>query len=343
MEISIGTHTIGENNPAFIVAEVGSNHNHDLEKAKAIIKAARDAGADAVKFQTFKAESHYSKYSPTFEYLQTDTYDLIESLELDRRWHKKLQEHCTELDTVFFSSACDKEAIDDLEKLDVALYKVASFDMVDYDLIDYLAKTGKPIIVSTGMAALEEIELVENVMKENGNDQLILLECTSLYPTPLRLTDLRRIETLSENFECVAGLSDHTQTVHLPMAAVAVGARVIEKHLTLDKNDKGPDHAFALEPHEFKTMVQYIRDFESAYGDGIKNGPREEEKDMWEKGRRSLHVNKDLKAGHILEREDVICKRPGLGIHPKEREHIVGKTLKRDIKEDMWITEHDIE
>jgi len=338
--IQFGDRRIGDGQPCYVVAEIGSNHNNELSLAKESIQAAADAGADAVKFQTFSAKDHYSKYTPGFSYLDdTNTFDLIESLELNREWHLPLKECADKHGIAFFSSPCDKSAVDDLERVGVPAHKVASFDLPDLDLISYIAKTEKPVILSTGMADWADIARGTAVCRESGNDQVILLQCTSLYPAPARLANLVSMSEMREKFSALVGYSDHSLGDHLILAAVALGACLIEKHFTLDRSLEGPDHSFAMEPEELSEMMAKIRDIEAGMGSGEKGGPRQEEREMYEKGRRSLHASCDIPAGTVITREMLAVKRPGYGLSPHLTCSVVGQTAKTDILYDQWITE----
>lgn len=338
-ELRVGNRRIGDGEPCFVIAEIGSNHNQDLSLAFRMIDAAADSGVDAVKFQTFRADNHYSKFTPGFSYLDNaDTHALIKSLELDRTWQAKLKQHAEERDMVFFSSPCDSEAIAGLVELDVDLYKIASFDMTDHRLVRELAATGKPLVISTGMATWSDIQFALDAAGAEGNDQVVLLQCTSLYPAPANLSNLRAMATMRHAFDVLVGYSDHTLGDHVALAAVALGACVIERHFTIDRTLPGPDHAFAIEPAEMSEMMKRLRDIESALGDGLKNGPRAEELEMAQKGRRSLHSLVDIPAGTVIERSMLTVKRPGLGILPSLENEVVGRTARRDIAADHWIT-----
>ena len=335
----IGNKEVGQGSSCYVIAEIGSNHNQDFDLALKTIEEAAKAGVDAVKFQTFRAKDHVSKKSPSIEYLDNvDIHKLIKSLELNRAWQEDLQKHALSFGVDFFSSPCDIDAIRSLEKLDVPAYKVASFDLTDDKLITSLASTGKPVILSTGMATWMDIDLAIQSCKKVGNDQVALLQCTSLYPAPASLSNLRSMKTLRCAFSQVVGYSDHTVGIHIPIAAVAMGASILEKHITLDKTLPGPDHNFALEPKELRQMMIQIREIESAFGDGLKNGPREEEIEMAEKGRRSLHAKVDIKKGEIITDEMISIKRPGKGIEPFMRKYVIGRAAVRDIENDHWIT-----
>lgn len=338
-DVRIGGRWVGDGHPVFITAEVGSNHDQDLGKALRLIDAAAEAGVDAVKFQTFRASSHYSRRTPGFTYLDgQDTYALIESLELDRSWQPRLLEQATGHGIEFFSSPCDVDALLELDALGVPTHKVASFDLPDTGLVGAMARTGKPIVLSTGMATWMDIQLALDAMAAEGNDQAILLQCTSLYPAPAPLANLRAMASMRSAFGTLVGYSDHTLGDQVCIAAVALGACFIEKHFTLDRAAPGPDHSFATEPAELTAMVRRVRDVEAAFGDGRKAGPRPEEREMAAKGRRSLHAGVDIAVGTVIENGMLVVKRPGLGIAPSLRPHVVGRHAARAIERDEWIT-----
>lgn len=330
---------IGDGEPCFVIAEIGSNHNHDMDLAKRLIAAAADAGVDAVKFQTFRAQDHYSKSAPGFSYLNDrNTFDLIKSLELDRTWHAPLKQFAESLDLVFLSSPCDHEAIDELDQLETRAFKVASFDLSDLELIRHMAHTGRPVILSTGMADWMDIQRAVDTCRQEHNEKIILLQCTSLYPAPAHLSNLNAMRVMREAFSVLTGYSDHTEGDQISLAAVALGACVVEKHFTLDRGLPGPDHPFAIEPGPLKRMVSRIREVESSIGDGAKIGPREEEREMFDKGRRSLHAKVRISKGTRITPEMLTIKRPGLGIQPHLADVIVGRVAQADIEEDQWIT-----
>jgi sialic acid synthase SpsE len=329
---------IGEEQPCYVIAEIGSNHNGNFDMACEMIEKAADAGVNAVKFQTFKAKEHYSKKTPKIDLYKEGIYELIEKLEIDRSWHPKLADLCSKLKIDFLDSPCDKEAIDIAVSVGMPLIKIASYDMVDGRLVKEIAKTGKGVMFSTGMSTTAEIEAAVNICRENGNDNIIILQCTSLYPAPVHLTNLKAMNTISNMFGVITGYSDHTLGDYIPCAAVAMGAKVIEKHYTLGRHLPGPDHNFAIEPGELKLMVQRIRDIESAFGDGIKNGPRPEEMELYTKARRSIIAKNKINKGQVIEEKDLVIKRPGLGIHPSQIALVVGKKAVKDIEEDEPIT-----
>lgn len=337
-DISTPFSNIGGNNPCYIIAEIGSNHNGNFDQACEMIEKAVEAGVNAVKFQTFKAENHYSRKTPKISLYDKNIYDLIEELEIDRTWHNKFAKISKNLGVDFLDSPCDFEAIDLAVQVDMPLLKVASFDMVDVRLIDKISKTGRGVIFSTGMANMSEIETAINICRKNRNDKLIVLQCTSLYPAPVELSNLRVMTTIQKAFNVIVGYSDHTLGDHIACSAVSMGAKVIEKHFTLNKNMKGPDHAFAIEPKELSIMVQKIRDVELAIGDGIKNGPRPDEMEHYEKARRSIIAKREIRIGEIIKDEDLIIKRPGSGIHPSHISLVVGRKAQKDILADEPIT-----
>jgi len=339
MEISTDFYKIGAQHPCYIIAEIGSNHNGNFDQAIEMIEKANQAGVNAVKFQTFKAANHYSKKTPKISLYKEDIYDLIESLEIDRSWHSKLSKHCKSLGIDFLDSPCDFEAIDLAISIGMPLMKVASFDMVDLKLIEKIAKSNKGIIFSTGMANLSEIQNAINVCRAQDNHNIVVLQCTSLYPAPIGLSNLKAMNSLKECFNVLVGYSDHTLGDHIACAAVARGACVVEKHFTLNRSMEGPDHQFAIEPKELKEMVSKIRDIEQAIGDGEKNGPRPEELEMYKMARRSLIAASTIKAGSIIQSEDIAIKRPGLGIHPHLIDVVIGRRATKDIEKDepiLW-------
>lgn len=332
--INTNYNKIGNGQPCYIIAEIGSNHNGNFDLACELIEKAVDAGANAVKFQTFKASQHYSKKTAKISLYEEDIYTLIESLEIDRTWHPKLAKLCDKLKVDFLDSPCDTEAINIALSVNMSLMKVASFDMVDSRLINKITRTGKPIIFSTGMANLSEIQNAINISRNNNNNKIIALQCTSIYPAPIHLSNLKAMETIEKAFNVIVGYSDHTEGDHIPLSAVAMGAKVIEKHYTLDRTLKGPDHSFAIEPIELKEMIHKIRDLETAFGDGIKNGPRKEEMEFYNNARRSLISKRNINIGEFIKDEDIIIKRPGTGIHPSQLDLVVGRKAVKNIEVD---------
>ncbi len=337
-KIKTGFYAIGNDEPCYIIAEIGSNHNGNLDTAFEMIERAAAAGVNAVKFQTFKAKNHYSKKTNKISIYKEDIFSLIEKLEIDRSWHVKLAEVCKKNKVDFLDSPCDSEAIAIALSVDMPLMKVASFDMVDVRLIDEISKTGKGVMFSAGMANMSEIETAVNICRQNKNEQIVVLQCTSIYPAPVNLSNLRAMDTMAKAFNVIVGYSDHTLGDHIACASVAMGAKVIEKHYTLDRNDKGPDHIFAIEPNELKDMVNKIRDIEVSLGDGMKNGPREEEQEFYKNARRSLIAARDIVAGEIIKDEDILIKRPNYGIHPSLINQVIGRKALGNIGQDDPIT-----
>ena len=340
--VRIGQRWVGDGEPTYIVAELGANHNRDLGMARDLIAAAAEAGADAVKFQTYSAETLYSRRTPRFTYLEgvseKETWQLIKDIELPREWQAKLAGMCADASITFFSSPFDHRAVDELVALHVPAFKIASFELVDLGLIARAAGHGRPMILSTGMATYGDILDALRACWEAGNRDVVLLQCTSLYPAPARLANLRAIPGMARAFGVPVGLSDHTLGTHAAIASVALGCCVIEKHFTLDRKLPGPDHPFAIEPPELKALVAAIREVESALGDGRKLGPAPEEAEMFQKARRSLVAAADIPRGAPIRPDMVVTKRPGTGIPPKFLELIVGRPARRDIEADDVIT-----
>ena len=332
---------MGSNHPIYIIAEIGANHNRDLKIAKTLIDKAAEAGVNAVKFQTYKAENLYSKNAPKFSKDEVNPFDLIKANELPREWHRELFTYALNKKLHFLSSPFDYEAVNDLDAVGVPAFKVASFELIDLGLLKHIAQKKKPILLSVGLATLGEIEEALHTIRSQGNNDIALLHCASLYPAPVETVNLNAIQTLSKAFQIPIGFSDHTLGIHIAVAAVAKGACIIEKHFTLDRTMKGPDHSFAIEPEELKQLVRNIRDVENAMGTGVKLRSSAEQ-EMYEKGRRSIIAAQDIKKGAKIERDWLIVKRPGYGIKPKYLEMVIGRTAKRDIKADEWITWDDI-
>ena len=335
--IEIGGRRIGEGEPVFVVAELSANHLQDLDLALKTIEAIKESGADAVKLQTYTPDTitlnvkneHFMIKEGTLwdgQYL----YDLYKKAYTPWEWHEKLFNFARELGLVCFSSPFDKTAVDFLEGLGTPAYKVASFEIVDIPLIEYIASKGKPIIISTGIATLSDIEEAIKACKRVGNEQIILLKCVSEYPTPYEDANLRTIPNMRETFGVSVGLSDHTLGIAVPIASVALGAVMVEKHFILDRSLGGPDSAFSLEPEEFKAMVSAIRQVEKALGK-VSYELTERQKAM-RKFSRSLFVAKDMKAGEVFTEENVRSVRPGVGLHPKYLRDILGRRARFDIK-----------
>ena len=331
---------IGENESVFIVAEMSANHLQKFDLAVKIIKEAARAGADAIKLQTYTPDTMTLDVDNKYFRINQGTiwdgrtlYDLYKEAYTPWEWQPKLQKIAEDEGLIFFSTPFDETAVDFLEKLNVPVYKIASFEITDIPLIEYIAKKGKPIILSTGIARLSDIELSLDTIRAQGNDQIILLKCTSAYPAPIEDANLRVIPNLAETFDVISGLSDHTTGIVSPVMATALGAKVIEKHFTLDRSLGGPDAKFSLEPDEFKEMVKAVRQAEKALGN-ITYELTEKQKKSRELAR-SLFVVKDIKKGDIFTEENVKPIRPGFGLHPKYYKSILGRKAKIDIEKGM--------
>ena len=318
-----------------IVAEISANHNQSRERAEVIIRAAAAAGADAVKLQTFTADTmtiscdnEYFRIKGTLWEGRT-LHDLYQEAYTPWDWHPRLMQLAHSLGLVCFATPFDATAVDFLESLNVPCYKVASFEVVDIPLLKKIGATGKPVILSTGMASLAEIDEAVRALRENGTKDLLLLKCTSSYPAPPEEVNLRTIPHLAEAFGCPVGLSDHTMGSAVAVAAVALGATMIEKHFTLSRADGGPDGAFSMEPDEFRQMVRDIRVVEKALGRVHYTLAAKEKENIV--NRRSLFVVKDMKAGELFTEENVRCIRPGHGLRPKHLERVLGRHAAQDI------------
>lgn len=319
-----------------IIAELSANHGNSIETAKETIRAAKRAGADAIKLQTYTADTLTLNCDKEDFIVKGGTlwdnktfYELYQEAYTPWEWHKELFEVAKEEGLLCFSTPFDKSAVDFLEQFNPPAYKVASFEITDYELVRYIASKKKPIIISTGIATLQEIEDVVKICKEEGNNDIILLQCTSSYPAPLEGANLLTMPDLRERFGVIAGFSDHTLGITAPIAAVALGAKVIEKHFILDKAIGGADASFSLDIAEFTQMVQAVRDTEKLLG---KPTYHTDEKTI--KGRqfsRSLYVAKDIKKGEILSEENIRSVRPGYGLHPKYLNKILGKRATKDL------------
>lgn len=346
--IEISSRQVGPGEPCFVIAEAGVNHNGDINLAKKLIAVATDAGADAVKFQAFKAEEVVTKRAEKAGYQKDTTgaeesqYEMIKKLELSEEDFKDLFAYAREKGIIFLSSPFDKGSVDLLDALGVPAFKVGSGEITNFPLLKYIARKKKPIILSTGMSTLGEIGEALKVVQEEGAEEIILLHCVSSYPAKIEDMNLRVMETLINVFKLPVGLSDHTLGVTIPIAAVALGACVIEKHFTLGTNLPGPDHRASLEPDELKQMVRAIRDVERAKGDGLKKPTKEEEENK-KVARRSIVASTDISPGMRITEELVELKRSSFGLAPKHLKDIVGKTAKETIKQGEGITFKKVE
>ena len=329
-----------------IIAEAGVNHNGSVETAKRMIDKAVEAGADVIKFQTFKSEKLVSKSAKQAEYQKRNIanaendsqLDMLKKLELTESDHNELMDYCAKKQIRFFSTAFDMESIDYLHSLHVGLWKIPSGEITNYPYLKKIAQFGEPVILSTGMCEMEDVEAALKVLTDNGlnKDKISILHCNTEYPTPFKDVNLLAMNELKDRFGVRVGYSDHTKGIEVPIAAVALGAEIIEKHFTLDRNMEGPDHKASLEPDELKAMVSAIRNIELALGDGHKTVSESERKNIVV-ARKSIVAAKNIKAGEVFNENNLTVKRPGNGISPMDWEKVIGKTAKKDFVEDQLI------
>ncbi len=335
--ITINGRQIGAGFPVYVVAELSANHHQDFEQAVRLIHAAKDAGADAIKLQTYTADTLTLRSDQEWFRIAGGTlwdgrtlYELYEQACMPWDWQPKLKAVANDLGMDLFSSAFDNTAVDFLEAMGVPLHKIASFELVDIPLIRKMARTGKPLFLSTGMATLPEIEEAVSAARAAGARELALLKCTSAYPSPPQEMHLRAIADLAGRFHAPVGLSDHTLGIAVPVAAVALGACIVEKHFTLSRSVPGPDSAFSLEPQEFKTMVEAVRTAEKALGQvQYGNGASEGKSRIF---RRSLFVVEDVKAGELFTTKNIRSIRPANGLHPRHLPEVLGCRASRDLR-----------
>lgn len=341
--VNIANRLIGDGESCFIIAEAGVNHNGDVNLAKKLIDAAKEAGADAVKFQTFKAEDLVIKGAEKARYQQMTTgkeesqFDMLKRLELSEETFFELKGQADSQGIVFLSTPYDAKSVDLLVRSGVSALKIGSADITNHPLLSYMATKNLPLILATGMSSLDEVKEAVEVIKNADNRQIILLHCVSSYPAKIEDTNLRAMETLRNTFRLPVGFSDHTTGISIPVAAVALGACVVEKHFTLDKNLPGPDHRTSLEPEELKQMVAAIRDIEKAMGDGVKQ-PTQEEEGNKKVMRRSIIARIDISQGVTITEEMLDIKRPGTGIAPKHVAALVGRKAVSSIRKDELLT-----
>lgn len=335
--ISIGDRLIGNDHPAFIVAEISANHNGSFDNAVKLIKEAKKAGADAVKLQTYTADTitidcdnEYFKINKGTIWDGRTLYDLYKEAYTPWEWQPKLKKIAEEEGLICFSSPFDKTAVDFLEDMDVSVYKVASFEITDIPLIEYMASKRKPIILASGIATLSDIEEAINACKRVGNEEIAVLKCTSAYPAPYEDMNLNTIPNIRDTFNVIPGLSDHTLGITVPTASIALGAKIVEKHFTLCRGHGGADAPFSLEPDELKAMVKAIRETEKALGE-VSYKLTEKMKKSREFSR-SLFVVKDIKEGEEFTEENIRSIRPGFGMHTKYYNEVLGKKAALDIE-----------
>lgn len=324
-----------------VIAEAGVNHNGSLDLAFKLAEAAKQAGADCVKFQTFKAEALVSRHAIQAEYQKRNTVEepqikMLKKLELGYGEFQKLKSFCDDIGICFISTPFDKESIEFLEGFDMPFWKIPSGEVTDLPYLMQIGKTGRPVIMSTGMCTMEEIGAAVKVLQSAGTEDIRLLHCNTEYPTPFEDVNLNVLKTLKERFGYEVGYSDHTRGIEVPIAAVALGATVIEKHFTLDRNMEGPDHKASLEPEELKQMTESIRHIEKALGSADKQ-PTESEKKNIAVARRSIVAGRKILKGELLTEENITTKRPGNGISPMLWMQVIGTKAIRDFEEDELI------
>jgi len=325
------------NKKVLIIAELSANHNQNINLAKETIKAAKEAGADAIKLQTYTPDASTLNCSKEDFIIKDSTlwngktlYELYKTAYTPWEWHKELFDFAKRQNIMCFSTPANKEAVDFLEKFNPIAYKIASFEITDYELIRYSASKKRPIIISTGIATIDEILDVVEICKNEGNEDIVLLKCTSSYPAPLEDANLKTIANMKETFGIEVGFSDHTLGITAPIVAVTFGARVVEKHFILDKNIDSPDNKFSLDKNEFKEMVKTIREAEKLIG--TVDYSINEKKKKNRMFARSLYIVKDVKKGEVITNENIKSIRPGFGLHPKYLKEILGKKFRKNLE-----------
>ncbi len=350
MEIKISNRKIGNGYPVFFIAEAGVNHNGSLELGKQLIDVAVEAGADAVKFQTFKAEELNTETAPKSSYHIETTgsdskqtwFELLKTQEISKEMHLELMDYCRKRKIIFMSTPYGEQSADLLEQLGITAFKIASTDTNNTPFLEYVAQKGIPMIISTAMATMEEVEMAVGTLRKAKLDEFVVLQCTGNYPTSLENTHLRVMNTFRKKLNCLVGYSDHTQDMINPVAATAMGACIFEKHFTLSKDLPGPDHRMSLEPHELKATVDLIRKTETALGSKNKRVLTEEEENR-SKLRKSIVAVVDIPKGTRLKREMLAIKRPGYGIAPSKLNNLLGKITKNHFRKDALLNDEGIE
>ena len=343
--MTIGNKKIGGNYPSYIVAEISANHLQNFKRALAIIDAAYEAKADAIKLQTYTPDTMtVNSKKKWFQITGKNTwsgynlYQLYQEADTPWEWQPKLKKYAEKKGLELFSTPFDETAVDFLETMKVNVYKIASFEVTDIPLLEKIAKTRKPIIMSRGMANLKEIQMAIKTLKANGAGQIAILHCTSAYPSPYKEMNLKTIADLSKRFKVVSGLSDHSLGIEVPVAAISLGAKIIEKHITLSRKDGGPDAQFSLEPDEFKTMIQAIRHVEEAIGK-VKYGQAGKEENKNRQFRRSIWAVKDINKDEKLTKENIKVLRPAIGLEPIYFKKVLGKRVTKRITKGTPITD----
>lgn len=335
--IQINERWIGSGYPCFVIAEAGVNHNGDINLAKQLIDVASEVGADAIKFQTFKADRLVTRDAPKADYQRQTTstqesqFEMLQRLELSEAAHAELVEYCKKRNLLFMSTPFDEESADLLEDLGVPVYKIPSGEITNIPYLNHVASKGKPLIVSTGMAYLGEVEKTVRTIEATGNSRFVLLHCVSNYPAAPEDINLSAMKTMATAFNVPVGYSDHTEGLEIAFASVAMGACVLEKHFTLDRDLPGPDHRASIEPEQFAALVQGIRAIEAAMGDGRKQ-PAASEANTASVARKSLVAATDLQAGTVITEEMIAIRRPGTGLLPELYPMLIGRKLTVDVK-----------
>lgn len=346
--IKLGPYVVGQNQPVLVIAEAGVNHNGDLAKAHQLIDAAAETGAHVVKFQSFVTEEIVTAEAPKAPYQekaadqQESQFAMLKALELSPAAQAELKAHCEYRGILFLSTPYDMRSIDVLDAMSVAAFKIASTDTTNLPLLDYVARKGRPVILSTGMCDLSEVREAVTTMRQAGLSDIVLLHCTSEYPAPVEDVNLRAIRTLGDCFDCPVGFSDHTQGIQVAPWAVAAGACVLEKHFTLDRNLPGPDHRASLEPGEMAELIRRVHEVELGLGDGEKKAARSELPNR-EVMRKSLVARRTIAAGEVIESGALTCKRPATGLAPKLLTKVVGRRSTRLIQRDEILTEDSVQ
>lgn len=347
-EIKIGNRMIGANYPTYIIAEIGANFDGNIERAKKLIDAAKECGADCAKFQTFTAEKIVSDVGFRKMTLHgvhgswgRSVYDVFKDVEFPHKWHKEISDYCKKVDIDFSTSPYDKEAVELCCELDVPFIKLGSGDITWLSMLEYIAKKGKPMMLATGDATISEIDEAIRTILSTGNNQLVLMQCVTNYPSKLESANIRVIESYQKMYNIITGYSDHSPGSVVALGAVALGARVIEKHFTLDKTLKGPDHPHSMNPDEFKFMVKSIRELEKSLGSSFKQVVEEEAETVYVQ-RRGLCAKSAIEEGAVIRASDIDVLRPALGIQPKYENIITGKIANKRIAKGEPIYWEDI-
>lgn len=346
--IKIGSRLIGQGQPVLIIADIGANFDGDLDKAKRLALAVKEAGGDVVKIQSFLANKIVSgkgfasmKLKGIHGSWGRPVDEIFKEVEFPRKWHKQMADYCQSIGMAFSSSPYDFEAVDLMEEIGVDFYKIGSGDITWHEMLEYIARKGKPMILATGASTLAEVDEAVRVIEAIGNHNLILLQCITNYPSKIESANINVLRTYKETFNIITGYSDHSPGDTVVLGAVALGAKVIEKHFTLNKEDKGPDHPHSMNPEEFTKMVKNIRNLERALGSGKKEVVEEEAETVIVQ-RRSLYAKNAIRKGEVIKKEDIIELRPALGILPKHKSLVIGKKAGRNIEAGEPLKQEDI-